>query len=265
MKQLTVLSWNIQGNLNRTGYTSFKKVSPVLESTEADILAIQEFNNAEAYIPQIQNFKNLHIFNPNTKQQQKKSSNQNIIISKNPILNAAEVHFPFKNGDRNIDNITRADIEVSNQVLRVYNCQLPLFSTSLALRLKMLEFIIADAKTHKGPTIICGDLNTAIADFWWRKLPIRLLHMFPRGYAEAKGKTIKTCEAEYVAKEIFEPQGFTEALDLHTPTFSPFKTTAWQPFKPKLDWFAVKNLNIISTKLHEYISDHRAIEVTIEI
>lgn len=268
MNKLRILSWNIQGNFNWTGFTNFKKVSPSFEETQADILAIQEFSNAEELAPRIENFKNFHKYIPSFNQDEtklKKRVNQNVVVSRYPIVHAGEIKFHFKNTYRGIDNITKTDIEVGHKVLRIYNCHFPIFRTSVATRLKMLEVITSDAKTHAGPTIICGDLNTTVADYWWRRLPIRLWHMLPPGYAKIKGRAMETCEAEYIEQNIFKPQGFSEVLDLHTPTFTPFKTTAWQLFKQKLDWFAVKNLKVASAKLHEYISDHRALEVEVEV
>lgn len=59
--------------------------------------------------------------------------------------------------------------------------------------------------------------------------------------------------------------GFKEVLDLTTPTWSPTKTDYWELFKLKLDWFMVRNMKVMNYTVSEYISDHKPIEVQLEI
>ena len=74
------------------------------------------------------------------------------------------------------------------------------------------------------------------------------------------GNFITGDERELFNKKV-RSAGFQEALDLYQPTWSPWKTTKWEMFKLKLDWFLVKNLEVQKAELGPYISDHRPIKV----
>lgn len=88
--------------------------------------------------------------------------------------------------------------------------------------------------------------------------------MQPAADAMVNGKEITVDERE-LFNAILRAHGFTEVLNIGTPTWSPFKTKYWELFGLKLDWFAVKNLTMTDYALGEYVSDHRSIEVKLTV
>jgi endonuclease/exonuclease/phosphatase (EEP) superfamily protein YafD len=172
----------------------------------------------------------------------------------------AEVVFPANDKKKKPDNCTRADIEIAGSVVRVYNCQFPIFRVGPSERKRLLHYILQDAAKHQGPTIICGDLNTTIPAPGFKRTIIQNWHMEPNAELEIAG-TFMHRDERFLVHDTITKHGFVEALDLHIPTWSGLKTKLWELFHLKLDWFMVKNLTVVSTALGDYVSDHKAIEV----
>src|ERR1051326_562487 len=114
MTTFSVLSWNIQGNLNGTGYTFFRKIKPHLLNSGADIIALQEMNGAEKRLTNISELNSFHKFVP--------ASSQNVIFSKFPLVQVKEIEFPKSIHNGYLENFSRTDIVIHNQILRLYNC-----------------------------------------------------------------------------------------------------------------------------------------------
>ena len=263
MQNVSVLSWNIQGKVNITGYTFFNKVKSHLISYSPDIIALQEMCDAEKILKNIQAFKKYNMFIPKFNRggdSRNPGFNHNVLLIKYPILRADEITFPQWNQNAPLENCTRADIQLNNQVLRIYNCHFAIFKVGIATRLKQLEYILSDSRSHKGPIIICGDMNVTIPKMGWNRKVIARWHQEPAQEMSINGTLIDYDERELFDKTISQ-YGFEEVLDLYTPTWSPFKSKIWEMFKLKLDWFMVKNVEVTNVKLGDYVSDHRPIEV----
>jgi endonuclease/exonuclease/phosphatase family metal-dependent hydrolase len=252
MTQFSVLSWNIQGEWNLTGHTPHRKIRPHLLNSTADIIALQECKNAKKLFKDPEVLQNYHSFIP--------ASNHSIILSKYPILRAAEVMFPRWNRKGNLESCSRADIQIGHAAVRIYNCHFQIVRAGPALRLKQLEYLLADAQNHRGPIILCGDLNTTIPQNGWNRRIIKNWHMQPKRDMVVDGKFMEHDERELINRAAAN-YGFREVADLSIPTWSAFKTKRWEVFKLKLDWFMVKGLNVAGYKLGQYVSDHKAIEV----
>ncbi len=263
MQNLSVLSWNVQGKVNITGHTLFKKIKPHLINLSSDIIALQEMCNAERMLGKIGTLKAYNIFIPELNKGRHNGIprfNHNVLLSKYPILRADEIIFPSWNRKIPLENGIRADIQLNNKVLRIYNCHFAIFKVGIGTRLKQLEYILSDSRGHKGPTIICGDMNVAIPKAGFRRKIITGWHREPKREMSVNGKFIDYDERE-IFNETISQHGFEEVLDLYTPTWSPLKSKHWELFKLKLDWFMVKNLEVTDIKLGDYVSDHRSIEV----
>lgn len=272
MKTISVLSWNVQ-NMFRVpeklrwdsvwhlvaGYTSFEKVLPYLLETSPDVIALQEVCDAELKLASNPGLSKYHVFIPTlnaTVNHGRSGSNYNVILSKYPILKTKEI--PLPECGKNSENCTRVDIQIGQQVLRIYVCHFPIFGVGIATRLRNIAFILSDAEKHAGPVIICGDLNTTIPKSGWRRVIVRLWHQVLRRELVVDGQFIREDEREAFNAAIAK-RGFADVLDLDTPTWSPLKSSSWQLFNLKLDWFATKGLQLEKVSLGEYISDHRAI------
>jgi endonuclease/exonuclease/phosphatase family metal-dependent hydrolase len=263
MTNFSVVSWNIQGKRNFTGYTSFKKVKRHLRKASPDIIALQEICDAEELLKGVENLKGYNVFIPNINRRDKNRQvgyNHNVILSKYPIIKSYEIHFPQWAKNINLENCSVADIQINNQILRIYNCHFAVFRVGIATRLKQLEYILADSNNHSGPIIICGDMNVTIPKIGWNRRIISLWHQEPKEEMSVNGKFIDGEEKE-IFNEIGNRYGFKEVLSLDIPTWSPFKSKIWEMFHLKLDWFMVKNLVLTRCELGEYVSDHKAIEV----
>jgi endonuclease/exonuclease/phosphatase family metal-dependent hydrolase len=263
MKDFSVLSWNIQGETNITGHTRLSKVKPCLEAATADVLVLQEVCNARALLERCKlTDRYPHVYVPvsNTKPY----GNRSIVVSKFPIVQSVDIVFPNFGQERSLENAARVDINLGEQVLRIYSCHFPIFRAGPALRLKQLEFVFADAAQHTGPVIVCGDLNTTIPAPGINRVIINTWHMEPQRDFIIDGKKLAVDERE-VVNQFANQHGCTEALPLWTSTWSPFKTKLWELFSLKLDWFMVKGLHVTNYSLDDYISDHRAITVHVSI
>lgn len=267
MRQLSVISWNVQGKINWTGYTPFRKILPSLVAEPADIIALQEMCNAERILARTKAFDEYNIVIPehNTSSfHGKPGFNQNVVFSKFPIVDVKEIIFPYFNTKEHLENATRVDLQIDDTILRIYNCHFTIFRAGIATRLNQFIHILEDAAKHNGPTIICGDLNAAMPKKGIKRKVIRLLHQEPKHEMEIDGKFIDG-EERQMFYEILRGFDFIETPDLYTPTWSPLKSERFELFKLKLDWFMVKNLKAELIELGKYISDHRAIKTRVTL
>jgi endonuclease/exonuclease/phosphatase family metal-dependent hydrolase len=267
MQNFSIQSWNTQRELNLTGNTSFKKVQTHLKTFSGDIIALQEMCNAKELLENIPNFKSYNFFIPRlnkTKDKRVPGCNYNVILSKYPILKADEIAFPEWNKNVILENCTRADIQLDEKILKIYNCHFAIFRVGIETRLRQLEYILEDAKNHTGPVIICGDMNVTIPKVGWNRRIISLWHQEPKKEMFIDGKFINYDERE-LFNRIINQYGFREILDLYTPTWSLFKSKIWELFKLKLDWFMVKDIEITEFHLNDYVSDHKSIGVNCRV
>ena len=267
MNQFSILSWNVHGR-GREITTPFKVVLPRLIQNESDIICLQEMTDAETKFSDVSEFAAYNVFIPayNRRRDSRKIGfNHNVLLSKYPIVSAEELEFPkFSNMPIPMERAVRADIRIGETTLRVYNCHFVLRLAGMATRLAQLEFILADAQNHKGPIIVCGDMNAATPKAgmsrqilkWWARWPREELHFM--------GRQVQRSEKEIFQQQI-EKHGFKEILDLSQPTWSFFRFDIWQQLQLKLDWFLVKNLNTVEATLGEYLTDHRPISVKCKI
>jgi hypothetical protein len=103
--------------------------------------------------------------------------------------------------------------------------------------------------------------ESATAERVWENLYSYEVPLMGFAYRE---KPIKTDERELFYNKIIK-HGFQEALNLHLPTWSPIKSEWWQMFNLKLDWFLVKDLEVLHARLGKYISDHKAIQTELKL
>ncbi len=258
-----MLSWNIQGKRNFTGYTPFSKIRPHLLNASADIFALQEMCDAEELLKNTVEFKQYQLFIPKLNKCRDGGAfgyNHNIILSKQPIIRSYELVFPTWNKKVFLENCSVSEIQVQEKILRIYNCHLGIFKVGITTRLKQLEYVLSDAINHNGPIIICGDMNVTIPKNYWKRKIIRAWHQEPKKEMIINGEFFMGDERELFNQKLNE-FGFKEVGDLYTSTWSPVKSDLWEMFGLKLDWFATKNMNVTGHKVDSYVSDHKSIEV----
>src|SRR5581483_11689728 len=263
--------WNVQGR-GRWMTTPFDKILPELVKNKADIICLQEMTDAEKKFSGLRQFEKYNFFIPEfnlRRDSRKEGFNHNILLSRFPIARAAELAFPFF--PKKLVPLERAmwaDLRIGGQNLRIYNCHFIIRLAGMATRLKQLEFILADAQKHKGPTIICGDMNVATPKQGISRQIIKSWNRWPKEELYFMGEPVRHSEKEAFAR-LIKQYGFAEILDMNVPTWSFLKTDFLEKpklkldgfFVNKLDWFLVKNLNLVEARLGEYISDHRPVSV----
>lgn len=267
MRKLSIVNWNVQRKNPITGYTFLKTIKLHLSTISPDIIILQEMCDARKILKKIPFQKTYHVFIP--KLNQKKYNrvagyNFNVILSKYPIIETREIVFPKFNHRAILQNCTRVKIKLNGKHLLIYNCQLTIIKAGMATRLKQLEYLLSDAHHHKGPILICGDMNSVIPKSGWNREMIALWDRQPRKEMFVDGKLISYEEKELFSKTI-KKYGFRDALKLSTPTWSPLKSKIWEMFKLKLDWFIVKDLKVTSIELDDYITDHKSIEAEVRL
>ncbi len=267
MQNLSITSWNVQRKLNFTGRISIKKLKSHLQTFDTDIIVLQEMCDAEENLKTIPGFELYNKYIPPTNKTLDDRSlgyNFNVVISKYPILNTAEIVFPSWNNDVVLQNCTRVEIELEDKILRLYSCQFRITKIGIKTRLRQLEYILLDAKNHNGPIIICGDMNTTIPKAGWKRWIISHWHKEPKREMFWNGEFIDYDERK-LFNDTVNKHNFKESLKLDTATWAPFRSKLWEMFKLKLDWFIVKNIKITKTTLNDYVSDHKSIRVECEI
>jgi endonuclease/exonuclease/phosphatase family metal-dependent hydrolase len=238
------LSWNIGGSKYYT-QTSFKKVAPILENSQADIFCLQEAQDIPEELAILPNLKKLNPVFPNDQ------SNRNIILSRLPIMSSGELDFPEKITP-NLEKVTWANIQLENKILKIYNCHLEITGIGPQQRIEQLQIILQDATNHSGPVIICGDMNTTLPRSGWKRKIISLFH------AEKSNSFVSYQDERYEFLKTAEAIGFLEAIDIKKTTWSimPLK---WEFGSLKLDWFLIRDLKSPQITLGNYISDHRSV------
>ena len=260
---VSILSWNVQGKINFTGYTSPNKTLPHLLVSDPDVVALQEMCDAGPKLNRLSDLlKEYKIYIPefNARINNSDRFNHNVILSKYPVLEFKEIHFPQLNPRAVLESCSRADININSSILRIYNCHFGIFRSGIVTRMKQLKRVLSDAKEHQGPVIICGDLNVTIPRKSLLRWVISLWHQEPKSDMIVSDKLIIEDERE-IFNKIIVSHGFKEVFDLYIPTWSPFKSRTCELFQLKLDWFIIKNTQVMSAKLGEYFSDHRPMEV----
>jgi endonuclease/exonuclease/phosphatase family metal-dependent hydrolase len=248
--QFSILSWNIHGKRLITK-TSFAKIAPALEALGADIMCLQEAHEMRARLSSLPAFRSRHRALPG------EGFNQNLILSKYPLEAQGEIDFPFSS-IRTLERALWADVRVGDKTVRIYNCHFGIFGTGQSSRERQLKLVLDHAEAHNGPTIVCGDFNTTISRMGVTKKVAQLFLLYPEYAMQVAGQHIVDDE-RYAFIRIAETRGYREAADISTATWrvAPFP---WEPFKLKLDWLLVRDLETPKVVLHPYISDHKAIQ-----
>ncbi len=182
--------------------------------------------------------------------------NQNVILSRFPVLAHGDVVFP-RLVNTWLENALWADIAVSGTVVRVYNCHFGIVGAGPSSRAQQLHHICDHAELHQGPVIVCGDFNTVIPKEGPERKLMQLLNLESESRMHVGGKYFDHDE-RYALVKVAERRGFREVTDITQATWRIYPFT-WEPFKLKLDWFLVKGLLTPQVQLHPYITDHRAI------
>ncbi len=247
--QFSVLTWNIHGKRHITK-TNFAKVVPALESLRTDILCLQEAQEARDRLHKIRALWGFEQVFPS------RGYNQNVILSRFPVLAHGDVVFP-KLVNTWLENALWADIAVAGTVVRVYNCHFGIVGAGPSSREQQLDFICDHAESHKGPVIVCGDLNTTIPRKGLRRKLVQLFHLQPEQKMNVGGKTFDHDE-RYAIVKVAERRGFREVTDISQATWRVYPFD-WELFSLKLDWFLVRGLDTHDVRMYPYITDHRAI------
>ena len=124
-------------------------------------------------------------------------------------------------------------------------------------RKEMISEIAEETSKHKHPVIICGDMNTVIPDKKSLRKLVRLIHRIPDPRPEICGEFAGKNEKYYFLDTI-QKFGFKELGDLDKNTWR-FFITKKEMFNLKLDWMLYKNCRSSSSRLGNWIGDHRSI------
>lgn len=250
--EITIFNWNIQGTKYYTK-TSLGKILPNLENVDADIFCIQEGQELNKKINELKYFKEF-----NSDISYKNENGAQLTISKYSIVNSVKLNLPAFKKDLKIQSL-RTDINLGEKILRIYNCHLEIFKAGPLDRLEQLKYVLEDSKKHNGPIVICGDLNSVIPKKGLGRLIAKSFHKQGRGNFSDDVK-FKDKAEKYLMLDLFNDYGFKNILDINKATWGLYPLK-WELFNLKLDWFLVKDINVIDFSLGKYISDHRSITV----
>lgn len=245
----SILNWNIEGSKYYTR-TSFKKISPNLKESTADIFCLQE---AQEIKEKISTFSNIEKFNYVF---QNNINDRNVILSRFPVKSSGELSFP-DTISASLEKAIWADIEIDGKTVRIYNCHLEIVGVGPKQRAEQLKHILNDAKKHIGPVIICGDMNTTVPAAGLKRKFIQWFHKVATKNIVLDENHIHNDERHSFIK-IAEQEGFIEATDISKATWC-IMPLRWEIFKLKLDWFFIRDIEKPKISMGNYISDHRSI------
>lgn len=245
----SLLSWNIQGTSYFT-WTKFSKISPFLESSHADIFCLQEAEKLRLALDTFPRLKNLHRVLP------RDSHNRNLILSAFPIRESGEIVY-VTHRDRLLENTLWATVEIDGSLVKIYNCHLGIVGFGPRERAEQLRLVTRDARQHRGPVIICGDMNTTIPEPGFRRKIIQTFHRQPSESLYVDGQLVESDE-RYTFLNIAREEQFEEAIDIERATWG-VSSLNWDLFGLKLDWLLMRELQKPHITLGDYISDHRSV------
>jgi len=234
--------------------TKAPKILPVMSDCPADIFCFQEAGEVKKALSQ---FSQLHNFSRVDAQ----ANNNNLILSRFPVLQSGEITFP-NYGKARFENCLWVDLKTGDKKIRIYNCHFGIIGVGPRQRAEQLEIVVKHALAANCPVIICGDLNTTIPNTGMKRTLTRIFHREPLTSMVIEDKAFDSDE-RYPFAALAEKWGFKEAADLSQSTWCviPFGF-AFEIFKLKLDWFLTHGLQVKTVSLGSYISDHRSILVS---
>ncbi len=262
MFKFSLLTWNIQGR-HYFGYTPFSKIAPLLEKTQADIICLQEFPQARSALEKTKFDERYRVIIPPKNEPDEGHVNHNVSFSKFPVLQHGEFAFKEIVPSPLWERIVWMDIAVPRAVLRVYNCHFGLKRLGISHRLEFLDEVFKHAARHKGPVIICGDMNTIIpARGFWRTV-VRKFHKIPKSTFIVDDQYFPGDE-RHIFRQRATAAGYSD------PT--PIDANTWRwPKKPfgilrlKLDWILIRGLKAEPAQFGKIISDHRWVQTTLTL
>lgn len=248
MSDLSILSWNIQGSPNFPR-TFFWRVAPRIRQTPASVICLQEGLSILSHQERVVPFDS----------HQPVIGSGNIIFSRYELVNAGTLDFPISLFPQlNLEQVAWSDLRLDTRILRLYNCHLGIRGIGPSQRAQQLGRVLAHARHHEGPAIICGDMNTTIPAAGLRRRIVQIFHSEPDGTMHVDGEPF-TSDERYPFARLAEQHGFREAIDMQASTWAISPQLNWEIFDLKLDWFFVRGMDLPKITLGDYISDHRSV------
>lgn len=262
------MSWNVQGQHFRHGpIIDFLKILPFIKQQQPVVVCLQEMTEAAKKLG-LGSLSGYQVFIPsrNLASVRAYGSNHNVILSKYPLVKCRDIMLP-KNlvpQDAVAEAVSYAAVNIAGRTIHIYNCHFPIIDAGPKSRLKILKYLFLQAPDNGEPVIICGDFNVTIVKPGMSRRLIQWWHREHNQELYFDGKFLTTDE-RFAFNGLAEANGYKEAFNLNTPTWSPFYTKLWELFGLKLDWLMYKNLEVMQAKMGPYISDHKPLMVTIKI
>jgi len=264
--EFSILNWNIQGR-DFPRYRKPKKIINTLSKSDYDIMCIQEFPNMMLGLKKICRKKKYEALITDKFKRHTKNYNANVIFTMYPIVSNSEFNFAASQDEEYKKNEVHeeciyADINIKSTLIRIYNVHLSIGNIGIVERLDALNTILKHSLSFRGPTIVCGDMNTVMTKNFIARKIIQLFHKEPRKSLIVKGEYYEKDEKE-IFMEKGKEFGFEEVIGLNATTWAlPF--TRLEIFGLKLDWMFVRGLKPINVKLGDYITDHRSVHVRLK-
>ena len=259
MVRFSILTWNIQGR-HYYGYTPFSKIAPLLEETRADIICLQEFPQAHAALQATRFDERYKVIIPPHNERDGGVVNHNVSFSRFPIKQHGELDLTKPAQMPWWEKNVWFDVVLPGAILRVYNCHFGLKRLGISHRLAFLDEVFRHAARHKGPVIVCGDMNTVIPPRGFLRSGIRWFNSIPKSTFYVDDQYFPGDE-RHIFRQRAKAAGYTD------PT--PIDANTWRlPKKPfgilrlKLDWILVRGLKTEPAQFGKIVSDHRWVQAT---
>ncbi len=267
-QQLSLLTWNVMGHSPMR--VLFDRVVPELKRYNADIMCLQEGPDTKHEYEELLRLRKDTVLSSAKLFSPEGGWHRNYITTTLPVESSDDLHLSLPSdcgADPRESNgyAMWADVLVGDVLVRVYNCHLRIRGVGITERLYAIAQVFEHAKVFSGPVVICGDMNTTLAQSPISRMVISKFHDLPPYADHIAGEKYKQDERHVFHKAATEA-GYRAVFDITKNTWA-IPPTPIELFRLKLDWVLIKDMSIIASKAGGYITDHRALyaELAVDI
>lgn len=249
----TLSCWNVASTPHYTSIP-FSRVLPHINLEAQDVLCLQEIAQpAQKLHPEL--LAHLHT--------QTCEQSDNAVLTQFPVLTNRDIAPTCRvvNRVKPLEAIQALEVEVFGRPVVIYNCHLPIIGVGLFERMQLLELVLEEAKGHDHPTVLCGDLNTALPGDGFGRWLTQAVHRVPRQSMYFRDQ-YHPADERHLANDLLSRAGFSEVFPLEQATWA-IPGTRIEPYSMKLDWVSLRGLDDVSRGMDGYVSDHRRLNTTL--
>lgn len=256
-----LLSWNVGGVPKGISSTSFDEIKPHLDGDHHDVLCLQEIYDVEEKLRCLTGFDAYDVVSSWDTSATNRNVHNTVVATRHGVDGFGHVGFDDIGYDTG--SVVWADVDVGEELLRVYSARLEVGRVGMRGRLAMIRKVLRHASGLRRPVVVAGDMNTTIPGSGLGRVAVKLVHRTSRDKQVVDGER-RVCDERYVFAGEVSDWGFQPVLDVESDTWA-FPHTSLEYPSLKLDWVLRRGLRCVDAWLGGYVSDHRPVHAVFEI